>query len=157
MAGKLAGRVGVGGMATKIGAARVASRSGARTLIANGAASDVLVELRAGDEVGTLLAPDVEVLLARKRWIAGQLKTKGELVLDAGAVRGVAPRRQEPAPVGVTASRGTFARGEVVLCLDPDGGAVAKGLVNYSSDETTEDPRLRYARHRGAARLRAGA
>ena len=29
-----------------------------------------------------------------------------------------------------------FARGEVVLCLDPESGAVAKGLVNYSSDET---------------------
>jgi len=36
----------------------------------------------------------------------------------------------------VTETRGKFARGEVVLCLDPESGAVAKGLVNYSSDET---------------------
>jgi glutamate 5-kinase len=136
MAGKSAGLVGVGGMATKIGAARVASRSGARTLIANGAAVDVLVKLRAGESVGTLLAPDVEVLLARKRWIAGQLKTKGELVLDAGAVKVLRHGGKSLLAVGVTATRGKFARGEVVLCLDPESGAVAKGLVNYSSDET---------------------
>jgi glutamate 5-kinase len=136
MAGKGAGAVGVGGMATKIGAARVASRSGARTLIANGAAVDVLVKLRAGETVGTLLAPDVEVLLARKRWIAGQLKTKGELVLDAGAVKVLRHGGKSLLAVGVTATRGKFARGEVVLCLDPESGAVAKGLVNYSSDET---------------------
>lgn len=136
MAGKGAGAVGVGGMATKIGAARVASRSGARTLIANGAAANVLVDLRAGKNVGTLLAPDVEVLLARKRWIAGQLKTKGELVLDAGAVKVLRHGGKSLLAVGVTATRGKFARGEVVLCLDPDSGAVAKGLVNYSSDET---------------------
>jgi glutamate 5-kinase len=136
MAGSVAGSVGVGGMATKIGAARVASRSGARTLIANGATVDVLVKLRAGEHVGTLLAPDVEVLLARKRWIAGQLKTKGELVLDAGAVRVLRHGGKSLLPVGVTATRGKFARGDVVLCLDPDSGAVAKGLVNYSSEES---------------------
>jgi glutamate 5-kinase len=136
MAGTVAGSVGVGGMATKVGAARVAARSGARTIIANGATVDVLQKLRAGEAVGTLLAPDVEVLLARKRWIAGQLKTKGELVLDAGAVEVLRHGGKSLLPVGVTAAHGKFARGDVVLCVDPDSGAVAKGLVNYASDET---------------------
>jgi glutamate 5-kinase len=135
MAGASAGSVGVGGMTTKIGAARVAARSGAHTLIANGATVDVLVNLREGASLGTLLSPDVEVLLARKRWIAGQLKTKGELVLDTGAVKVLRHGGKSLLPVGVTATRGKFARGEVVLCVGPDGSAVAKGLVNYSSEE----------------------
>jgi glutamate 5-kinase len=138
MAGTGASSVGVGGMATKVAAARVAARSGAHTLIANGATEDVLVNLRAGAQIGTLLSPDVEVLLARKRWIAGQLKTKGELVLDAGAVKVLRHGGKSLLPVGVTATRGKFARGEVVLCLDPESGAVAKGLVNYSSDEAAK-------------------
>jgi glutamate 5-kinase len=136
MAGSDPGKFGRGGMATKIGAAQVAARSGARTIIANGALGDVLVRLRSGEGIGTLFAPDVGVLLARKRWIAGQLKTKGELVLDAGAVRVLKHGGKSLLPVGVTAARGRFARGDVVLCVDPDGHTVAKGLVNYASDDT---------------------
>ena len=30
---------------------------------------------------------------------------------------------------------GNFDRGEVVKCLDAEGGEVAQGLINYSSDE----------------------
>jgi glutamate 5-kinase len=135
MASGEAGQLGRGGMATKVAAARVASRSGARTIIANGAEQNVLLRLRDGEVTGTLLAPDVEILLARKRWIAGQLKTKGELVLDAGAVRMLQHGGKSLLPVGVTHANGRFSRGDVVLCVDPAGHPVAKGLVNYASDE----------------------
>jgi glutamate 5-kinase len=37
--------------------------------------------------------------------------------------------------VGVTAVEGDFKRGEVVSCHDPDGVAVACGLVNYDVHE----------------------
>jgi glutamate 5-kinase len=137
MAGQGAGTHGRGGMATKLGAARVAARSGACTVIANGRTQDVLMRVRAGETVGSLLVPDVEPMVARKRWIAGQLKTKGEIVLDAGAARVVREAGRSLLPVGVTASRGTYARGDVVLCLDPAGAPVAKGLINYSSEETS--------------------
>ncbi len=39
-------------------------------------------------------------------------------------------------PIGVTAVDGEFLRGEVVACVDQHGREVARGLVNYSSDET---------------------
>jgi glutamate 5-kinase len=136
MVGGSAGRLGRGGMATKLNAARIAARSGATTLIANGRTPNVLLRIRAGEAVGTLLASDIEPLVARKRWIAGQLRTKGELVLDAGAVRVLRNQGRSLLPVGVTACTGEYARGDVVLCVDASGGAVAKGLTNYSSDET---------------------
>lgn len=138
MAGADPGKVGRGGMATKLAAARIAARSGARTLIANAAVPDVLLRLRRGESLGTLLVADVGVLVARKRWIAGQLKTKGELMLDAGAVRVLQHGGKSLLPVGVTAVRGRFNRGDVVLCVDPVGTAVAKGLVNYGSDEASK-------------------
>jgi glutamate 5-kinase len=31
---------------------------------------------------------------------------------------------------------GPFLRGELVACLDPSGKEVARGLTNYSADET---------------------
>jgi len=138
MAGSSSGSVGRGGMATKIGAARTAARSGAYTVIANGRNPDVLLCARRGESVGSLLAPDVEPLVARKRWIAGQLKNKGEVVLDAGAARVLREAGRSLLPVGVVATRGDYARGDVVLCLDPDGKAIAKGLINYGSDETRQ-------------------
>jgi glutamate 5-kinase len=136
MAGNGLGTLGRGGMATKVSAARIAARSGAGTLIASGRTPDVLLRARAGESIGSLLGADVEPLLARKRWIAGQLRHKGEVVLDAGAVRVLKEAGRSLLPVGVIASRGTFVRGDVVLCVGPDGQPVAKGLVNYGSEET---------------------
>jgi glutamate 5-kinase len=36
----------------------------------------------------------------------------------------------------VTAVTGEFERGAVVACRDPSGREVARGLVNYSAEET---------------------
>jgi glutamate 5-kinase len=39
-------------------------------------------------------------------------------------------------PVGVVATEGSFKRGETVSCVDGRGQEIARGLVNYSSEET---------------------
>ncbi len=39
-------------------------------------------------------------------------------------------------PIGVVSVTGEFERGEVVGCIDPDGREIARGLVNYSAQET---------------------
>ena len=38
--------------------------------------------------------------------------------------------------VGVLALEGDFKRGDLISCLDTDGREVARGLINYSADET---------------------
>jgi glutamate 5-kinase len=135
MIGEGAGVLGRGGMFTKIKAARIAARSGAHTVIVGGHQPGVLTGILRGESLGTLLCASVLPLDARKRWIAGQLKPKGDLVLDAGAVNAVISRGVSLLPVGITAVRGTFARGDVVRCVDADGRLIGQGLVNYSSDE----------------------
>ncbi|SEQ14945.1 glutamate 5-kinase [Ectothiorhodospira magna] len=129
------GRLGRGGMATKLTAASRAARSGTHTLITSGRNPAVLERIAAGEALGTLLRPDREPMAARKQWIAGQLVSKGELILDAGAARVIREAGRSLLPVGVTHVKGRFSRGEVVTCLDPDGRAVARGLVNYAADE----------------------
>ncbi len=129
------GALGRGGMYTKVMAAKRAARSGTATLIASGWEKDVLLRLHAGEQLGTLLIPDLAPYSARKRWIAGQLQARGTLHLDAGAARALRRKGVSLLPVGVTAVTGEFDAGEVVVCVDPEGREVARGLVNFSAAE----------------------
>jgi len=131
-----AGGLGRGGMVTKVRAAARAARSGAATVIAWGREPGILGRIAAGDEVGTFFVPAREPIVARKRWLAGQLQSKGRLRLDAGAVRVLRQAGRSLLAVGVTAVEGDFQRGELVACIGPDGAEVAKGLVNYSAEES---------------------
>jgi len=129
------GALGRGGMITKLGAAEKAARSGAVTVIASGREPRVLQRLAAGETVGTVLGGGPGRMAARKQWLAGQMQLRGTLHLDAGAVRVVRESGRSLLPVGVTRVEGEFLRGEMVVCLDPDGAAVARGLVNYDVHE----------------------
>ena len=135
-AGASKGTLGSGGMHTKLRAARLAARSGTATIIASGKRPDALREIAAGHELGTLLVPAQEPDAARKRWLAGQLQARGRLHLDAGAVQVLRKSGSSLLAVGVTNVEGAFSRGEMVVCLGPEGEEVARGLVNYSADET---------------------
>ena len=135
VAGGVGGALGRGGMQTKLRAARLAARSGAHTVIVGGAIEQVLARLKAGELLGTLLVPERGMLAARKQWLAGHLQTRGTLVLDDGAVKALVSDRKSLLPVGVKAVQGSFRRGEMVICVAPDGREVARGLVNYSALE----------------------
>ena len=124
-----------GGMITKILAAKRAARSGAGTIIASGREERVLVRLAEGKLIGTHLSPASTVLHARKQWIADHLRSAGRLVLDEGAARALVEKHTSLLPVGVRAVEGDFLRGEVVSCVDASGRELARGLVNYASDD----------------------
>jgi glutamate 5-kinase len=136
IAGGSASQLSRGGMITKLRAARLAARSGAHTLIAGGRIDQVLTRLAQGELLGTLLVADSEPLVARKQWLAGQLQAKGALTLDAGAVRVLQKSGSSLLPVGVLRCAGDYARGDLVRCLAEDGREIARGLINYSSEET---------------------
>lgn len=129
------GALGRGGMFTKVRAARLAARSGAKTVILGGRTEQALIRLFAGENLGTLLLPDDEPITARKRWLAGHLQEKGVLVIDSGASQAVQLQGKSLLPVGVKEVRGRFARGELVVCVDENEQRLAKGLINYSSNE----------------------
>ena len=137
MAGGAASSLSKGGMITKILAAKRAARSGAATIIASGRERDVLTRLAAGEMIGTQLNPSSTVLHARKQWIADHLRASGRLILDDGASRALVENHTSLLPVGVIAVEGEFVRGEVVSCMTQTGVEIARGLVNYSSDDAS--------------------
>lgn len=136
LAGGSAGALGRGGMITKLRAAKLAARSGSNTLIVSGREPSVLPRLATAESIGTLLVAGSEPIAARKQWLAGQLQLRGSLTLDAGAVDVLVNKGRSLLPVGVQSLIGTFSRGDLVSCLSPEGREVARGLVNYSAEET---------------------
>jgi glutamate 5-kinase len=94
------------------------------------------VRLVEGESIGTLLSAGTVPLAARKQWLADHLTVAGRLTLDAGAARALVRDGKSLLPIGVVEVAGEFPRGEVVACLDPAGKEVARGLVNYSAEET---------------------
>ena len=136
IAGGTGSAIAKGGMLTKVLAAKRAARSGARTVIASGSEPDVLLRLAAGEAIGTLLSPQTTPLAARKQWLADHVQLAGRLSLDAGAAKALRSGGRSLLPVGVREVEGEFERGAVVACLSPEGAEIARGLVNYNSQES---------------------
>jgi len=132
------GALGRGGMRTKLRAATLAARSGAGTYIVSGREPRVLSRLLDGECPGTYLSPGRAPLAARKQWLAGVVRVRGRLHLDAGAVDVLRRSGRSLLAVGVRAVDGAFGRGEVVSLLAPDGEEVGRGLVNYDASEVTQ-------------------
>ena len=74
-------------------------------------------------------------IAARKQWLAGVGRTQGSVHIDAGAARVIVEQGRSLLPVGVKRVEGDFARGALVSCVAPDGGEVARGLINYSAED----------------------
>jgi len=134
-AGPSSGHLGRGGMQTKVSAAQLAARSGTHTVIASGKADKVILRLVQGESVGSFLEASTGHMAARKQWLAGHMSCAGKLYIDDGAVKVLRKNNASLLPVGVVKSTGFYRRGEVVACIDTNNIEIARGLVNYSSDE----------------------
>jgi len=130
-----AGNLGRGGMLSKVRASRLAARSGANTVIASGGEPNILTRVLEGEDLGTLLVAQLTPMTARKRWIADQLRAKGDLRLDDGAALALKEQGVSLLAVGIAGVEGQFDRGEMVRMLDQRGVLVAQGLANYSSQD----------------------
>lgn len=125
---------GRGGMITKLEAAAVAAHSGAATILCRGNRKNVLVDVAAGKPVGTLFCAG-ERIASRKHWLAFTAKTRGELVLDDGAVTALVERGRSLLPAGIVEARGRFRIGDSVMCVDAQGKELARGLTAYAAED----------------------
>lgn len=129
------GVVSRGGIKTKIEAARIASQSGCAVVVASGKVGGVIDGIFAGQELGTLFLPR-HSLPGKRRWIAFATTVKAALVVNQGARRALIDGKASLLAAGVVEVRGSFERGDVVSILDETDQEFARGIVNYSSQET---------------------
>jgi glutamate 5-kinase len=124
--------LGTGGMRTKLEAARIATGAGIPVVLTSAErAGDAL----AGEAAGTWFHAATRRRPTRQLWLAHATEPKGLLLLDAGAVRAVTERRASLLAAGLTGATGTFTAGDPVDLAGPDGVPVARGLVNFDSEE----------------------
>jgi glutamate 5-kinase len=131
MAGEPTSGLSKGGMKTKVMAAKTATAGGCAMAIMQGAAMRPLRALAEGAAC-TWFAAQGDPQAARKRWIAA-MKSKGTIVVDAGAVRALGSGKSL-LPAGVIDVLGTFGRGDPVTITGPSG-ALGLGLARYTSAE----------------------
>ena len=125
--------IGTGGFITKIQAAKRAALSNTYTLIANGLEKDVLNSIFKKDDVGTLFIPSEKKLSAKKQWI-DTTDNKSSVIIDDGACEAINDNKSLLL-VGVNDVEGNFEKGDVIQCKNKQHICIAKGIVNYSSDE----------------------
>ena len=128
-------KTGTGGMTTKILAARRAALSGAHTIIADGRRDNILDHLSDDELIGTFLQSREFKLIARKKWLADNLKSNGKIYIDQGAEKALITKGKSLLAVGVLKVTGNFDRGEVIQCVNESESEILKGLVNYNSKE----------------------
>ena len=138
--------VGTGGMKSKIMAAQKVTACGIPYVIASGKKQGVLDEIFAGAETGTLFLPMTNCLSSKEHWIAFTLRARGKLMLDDGARNAILSRGKSLLPSGIIGVEGDFAAGDAVACFDSEGRQIAKGLVNYTSEEIKKIQGLKTSR-----------
>lgn len=135
IAGGVVSNVGTGGMYSKVLAAKRAMNSGITVNIVNGRKKGILLSLLKGERHGTEFIAKAVRPSQKKMWIAHGIRAKGSVSLDRGAVEAIVKSGKSLLPSGIISVSGNFDTGDAVYCLDHEGNRIAKGLVNYSSEE----------------------
>ena len=122
-----------GGMSTKLAAARIATEAGADMVICKGSASCPVTALLDG-ALYSLFHRRTSPKKARKKWIAGALDPKGQIVVDKGAQSALL-KGKSLLPVGILRLSGQFDRGDLVQIINAEGIELGHGLAGYATAE----------------------
>jgi glutamate 5-kinase len=126
--------LGSGGMRSKVVAAEMATAAGIPAVIASGLAPDTIISAAAGQPVGTRFEAREGRYSSFKLWLKYAKPTRGRVLVDAGAARALREGGTSLLPVGIVEVHGAFDAGDAVEIASA-GGAVGKGITNYSAEE----------------------
>ncbi|MCM8783380.1 MAG: glutamate 5-kinase [Candidatus Omnitrophica bacterium] len=123
----------VGGMSTKLEAVKICSRAGIPCILANGNRPGILDKVISGENVGTLFLPQGKKLASRKQWILFNLKPKGRIYIDKGAVEAILGKGKSLLPAGIVKVEGEFFDTDLVSIFDIETKKeIAQGITNYA-------------------------
>jgi glutamate 5-kinase len=132
-AGGAGSSVGTGGMRSKLDAARIATRGGVPVFIGQVTEPGDLTAAVQGTGKGTYFTTSLNKLPIKKQWVGFLSVPHGSVLVDAGAEKALFAGGKSLLPAGVTGVKGDFHPGDVVEVINPEGGLIGRGVVNYES------------------------
>ncbi len=126
---------GRGGMRTKLQAAQLVTRSGGRVVITNGKIPYIIGKIFSGEDIGTVFHPTGECLNEKRRWIGYATNIIGKIRINNLAKEAIIDKKKSLLPIGVIEVINEFKQAEVVSILDEEGNEIARGMVNYPSED----------------------
>ena len=133
---RVGSKVGTGGMRTKLQAADIATQAGVSVVLGH---ADDLERALAGEPVGTFFVATRKRRPRRLLWLAFAAEPRGALRVDEGARRALTTGKASLLAIGVREVEGTFAEGEPVEIVGPDGHPIGRGFVGYSSADLVRE------------------
>jgi len=126
---------GRGGMVTKLEAAEIAMSAGGIAIIANGSRPKVLDQLFAGEGIGSTFVSDKR-MGGKRRWIKYAADVRGKLIINPGARKAILDGKASLLSSGVISISEKFKAMDVISIVDHQGHELARGIANYSSQDT---------------------
>ena len=126
-----------GGMMTKLHAASICMADGHALAIIDGRDFANLGRLMAGDDIGTIFCNggSKSHLRSWQRFLTFFSEPAGAIIIDDGAQEALCIHNKSLLPGGILGIRGAFRRGDPIQIVNTHGREVARGIVNFSSDE----------------------
>ncbi|AKI01606.1 glutamate 5-kinase [Hoeflea sp. IMCC20628] len=128
--------LGSGGMLTKMQAANMAQNAGVETIIADGIIERPVSSVLNNERRYTRCLVTGETASPLKVWLSNRLQVAGTLVVSNEVAASVIAGNCGITRSDVISIQGDFTKGDVLHVYNEDGDEVARGLTNFSSEET---------------------
>ena len=128
--------LGSGGMLTKMQAASMAQNAGVETIIADGIIERPVSSVLKNERRYTRCLVTGKTASPLKVWLSNRLQVSGTLVVSTEVAASVIAGECGITRQDVISIQGDFSKGDVLHVYDEGGTEVARGLTNFSSEET---------------------
>ena len=128
--------LGTGGMLTKMQAANMAQNAGCTTLIANGEADNPITSVLDGHRPCTTCVAHAEPADSWAAWLTDRLQMDGSIVVSNSAADALAAGNRGIDRDDVISICGKYVKGDVIHIYDETGTERARGMTDFSSEET---------------------
>ena len=128
--------LGSGGMLTKIQAAHMAQNSGCDTRIAHGEYEHPVTSVLNDERRHTRILANERPESAWANWLSDSLQMAGSIVVTEATAEAFKLGRRNIGREDVLSIQGPYVKGDVIHIYNEAGNELARGLTNFSSDET---------------------